>query len=129
MKGDTEQRPTFDWFKSEICHQVKNKGDLVFIRELLEADLIRVYFEREWYRESLYLLAMLDYLSRENDLPRCREYNDLRPIKLVDTVFPLSVTIAADLIHDDSLKESSIRDSIPEFMRHNIVEGDIRDVF
>ncbi len=127
-EGNTEQRPTFDWFKSEVCHQVKNKGDLLFIRELLEPDVIRSYFDQEWYVESLYLLAMLDYLSRENDIPLCTRYNDLRTKKLAGPLFPLGVIMAADLTRDDSYKENCIRDAIPEFMRHNIVECDIRDV-
>ncbi len=35
-----------------------------FITETLEADEIRKLYERRWYREALYLLTMIDYLSR-----------------------------------------------------------------
>lgn len=127
-EGNTEQRPTFNWFRSEVYHQDKHKGDLPFIRELLVPDIIREYFDLEWYAESLYLLATLDYLSRENDIPLCTRYNDLRHMKFTEPVFLLDVIIAADLSHDESIKEDSVRASIPEFIRHNIVESNIRDV-
>lgn len=128
-KKDKEERSAFDWFRSNVQHTLKDKGDISFIRDMLVSDKIREYYNKDWYRESLYLLAMLDYLSREHGLPKCRKYNDLRSKKLANPVFPLSVTIAADLTHDDSYKESSIQKAIPEFMRHNIVEGEIRNVF
>ncbi len=35
-----------------------------FITETFEADEIRKLYERRWYREALYLLAMIDYLFR-----------------------------------------------------------------
>jgi len=46
-------------------------ADIDFIIETLEADEIRKFYERRWYREALYLLAMIDYLSRMNSLPIC----------------------------------------------------------
>lgn len=123
-----EQRPTFTWFRSETCHRLKRQGDLAFIRELLETDEIRALYDRQWYFECLYLLAMLDYVSRENDLPLCSQYGDLRRAKLAELVYPMDVELAADLAHDDALKETSVRNAIPEFLRHNIVEGNVRDV-
>ncbi len=41
--------------------------------DTLERQEIRDYYNRKWYPESLYLLAMLDYLSRVNDIPICDE--------------------------------------------------------
>ena len=59
----------FEIYKSNICHLVKDKGDMDFIIDILKENQIRAYWERQWYRESFYLLAMVDYLSRENGLP------------------------------------------------------------
>lgn len=135
MKGikeenaEMEHRETFDVFKSNICHHVKDMGDLDFIIYLfLKSNEIRKYFDQKWYPESLYLLAMLDYLSRENDLPLCNEYNDIRACKLAEPLFPLGVIMADDIMKSNKWKTESIRDAIPEFMRFNIVEGDIRNV-
>ena len=123
-----EHRDTFDVFKSNICRQVKNMGDLDFIIHILKSGQIRKYFNQKWYPESLYLLAMLDYLSRENVLPLCQEYDDIRAHKLAKPLFPLSVVMADDITGSDKWKAESIRDAIPEFLRFNIVEGDIRNI-
>lgn len=76
-----ERRSTFDVFRSEVCHQVKYMGDIEFIIYTLESGRIRHYFDKGWYPESPYLLAMVDYLSRENSLALCREFNDIRSYK------------------------------------------------
>lgn len=69
---------SFETFKSNTCHQVKDLGDIEFIIEALETDKIRQLYDKQQYRESLYLLAMVDYLSRLNDIPICTNYNDIR---------------------------------------------------
>lgn len=80
------KRSNFENFKSTVCHHVKDKGDIAFIIDTLESKEIRTYYNRKWYPESLYLLAMLDYLSRENNVPLCDEYDDLRRCKLEKAV-------------------------------------------
>ena len=62
------KRSSFKNFKSTVCHRVKELGDLDFIADTLESQEIRTYYDRKWYPESLYLLAMLDYISRENEV-------------------------------------------------------------
>ena len=69
---------TFDLYKSSVCHRVKEEGDIPFIIEVLESGEIRKRYEASQYREALYLLAMVDYLSRLNDLPLCADYKDIR---------------------------------------------------
>lgn len=130
MKGDAamEYRSAFDVFKSNVCHQVKDMGDLDFVIHTLESDRIRKYFDKQWYPESLYVLAMVDYLCRENGLPLCREYNDIRAKKLAEPLFPLSVVMADAATKNSRWKTESVRDAIPEFMRCNIVESEVRNV-
>ncbi len=123
-----EYRDTFDVFKSNVCHQVKDMGDLDFIIHTLKSGTIRKHFEKKWYPESLYLLAMVDYLSRENDIPLSREYSDIRAHKLAEPLFPLSVVMATAATKDSRWKDESVRDAIPEFIRFNIVESEVRDV-
>jgi hypothetical protein len=67
-----DYRAEFETFKSAICHKVKDMGDMDFIIEILESEEIRRLFQKGWYPESLYLLAMADYLCRENDFARLR---------------------------------------------------------
>lgn len=123
-----EKRCDFELFKSNVCHRVKTIGDVDFIIETLEKDDIRAYYNRQWYRECFYLLAMLDYISRVNDVPICNEYNDLRCQKLEEPLYPASVIAASAVAENDLAKEQSRRTAIPEFMRFNIVEGEVRDV-
>lgn len=124
-----EKRSTFDVFKSNVCHRVKELDDLDFIIEALEKDEIRMYYDRKWYPECFYLLAMLDYLSRLNDVPLCSRYDDLRRYKLQKPVYPSSVLVTAAVSKSsETVKETARRESIPEFIRFNIVESEIRNV-
>ena len=70
-----DYRCSFETFKSNTCHHVKDMGDIDFIIETLETDEVRKLYERRWCREAMYLLAMIDYLSRMNDLPLCTILN------------------------------------------------------
>ena len=122
------KRSSFENFKSTVCHRVKEMGDVEFMLKLLDSNAIRTYYDRHWYPESLYLLAMLDYLSRLHDLPQCSDYDDLRRCKLEKTVYPASVmAISLAAGNDQALKQAK-KEAIPEFMRFNIVESEVRDV-
>ena len=123
-----EHRPAFETFKSNVCHSVKDMGDLDFLINTLETGKIRELYEREWFAESLYLLAMVDYLSRENDFPLCADYDDIRHTKLQRTVFPAGVLAMCAVYKSDEPKTESLREAIPEFLRHNIVEAEVRNV-
>ena len=123
-----DERSDFELFKSNTCHKLRELGDIQFVIELLEEDYIRKYYKKKWFPESLYLLAMLDYISRENDIPLCTQYNDMRTLKLKNVLFPASVLVAAKVAKSDELKLRSIKESIPEFIRFNIVESEIRNV-
>ena len=125
---EERRRPSFDVFKSNVCHQVKDLGDIPFIIQLLQSNQIRELYEKKWYPEALYLLAMLDYLSRENNVPLCKNYNDLRSSKLQKLVFPSSVVILCKTMKSDKPKEDILRVAIPEFLRFNIVESEVRNV-
>jgi hypothetical protein len=123
-----EYRPGFETFKSNVCHFVKDMGDLAFIIDVLEKDKITELWNKRWYAECLYLLAMTDYLSRENDLPPCNRYDEIRRAKLKDTIYPTGVLILCAAEGNDDRKQTSLKEAIPEFMRHNIVESEVRDV-
>ena len=123
-----ERRGSFELYKSHVCHLVKEKGDVDFLIETLESEKVRRLYQKRWYPEALYLLAMVDYLSRVNDVPLCKEYDDLRKCKLKQVLYPTSLVLEAKVLNKDFLLYQSERESIPEFIRHNIVERDVRDV-
>ena len=122
------RRSSFELFKSHVCHQVKGLGDIDFMIETLEQDDIRKYYRLKWYPECLYLLAMLDYISRENSIPLCSQYDDLRKCRLQETIYPAGIQAVAAAAKDNRIKEDACKEAIPEFLRFNIVESEVRDV-
>ena len=129
MHTDSSNRPSFEQFRSSTCHKLKDLDDLPFITQLLESNRIRAYYNRKWYPEALYLLSMLDYLSNLNTIPLCCTYSDLRNAKLAQPLYPSEVLLLCELLHSDSPKEEALSKAIPEFLRFNIVECDIRNIF
>jgi len=127
-KRPVDYRYSFETFKSNTCHHVKDLGDIDFIIETLETDEIRKLYDRQWYREALYLLAMIDYLSRINSLPICTNYNDIRSQKLKKPYFPAGIIVSYAATGDENIKNNAMANAIPEFMRFNIVENEVRNV-
>lgn len=123
-----QKRIDFELFKSNVCHNLKSLGDIDFIIETLENDEIREYYKRHWYRESLYLLAMLDYISRINNVELCTRYDDLRQCKLKSIVYPSSILAICAAAKNDDAKKKAIKNCIPEFKRFNIIECDVRNI-
>ena len=101
---NVEYRCSFETFKSNTCHHVKDMGDIDF------------------------LLAMIDYLSRINDVPLCTNYNDIRSQKLEKLYFSAGIEVAYAATGDERIKERALANAIPEFMRFNIVESEVRNV-
>ena len=123
-----EYRPSFEIFKSNTCHYVKDMGDLDFLIDVIKSDRIISYLDKRWYREALYLLAMVDYLCRENALPLHEDYDELRRLKLSEIVYPTGILVLCAALKSDEPKEKSLREAIPEFLRHNIVESEVRNI-
>lgn len=124
----SETRAAFETFKSNLCHQVKEKGDIDFIIDTLQADDVGKYWSRKWYPEAYYTLAMIDYLSREHQLPLCKNYDSIRATSLKETIYPRDIALTARLDPALDVREQAKAESIPEFIRFNIVEKEIRNV-
>lgn len=123
------ERTSFETFKSQIRHEVKELGDLDFIAVTNNSDQILKYWRLEWYYETFYLLAMQDYLCRLNNIGLDHRYDDIRRYKLPDTVYPMDIKLASELNSSLDIRELAVKDSIPEFIKYNIVEKEIRDVY
>ncbi len=122
------KRSSFEVFKSGICHRLKSLGDIDFIAEVLTSNDIRKYYRQKWHPEALYLLAMLDYVSKINGIPLCKDYDDLRSCRLSETIYPSSVRASAIVSGNNAVIEQAHRAAIPEFLRFNIIENEVRNV-
>ena len=118
----------FDVFKSNVCHQLHASGDIEFIRETLDRKEIEKRFVKKEYAESLYLLALVDYLCRINKLEIPAKFDSMRRLKLEKPVYPKSMRFLAMFSENRQMVRDMLRQSIPEFRRFNIYEGDIRNV-
>ncbi len=123
-----DEPESFDLFKSNVCHEVKRNGEISFMIEILESGVIRDYFLQDRKRESLYLLGMLDYLSRKNDVPLCTNYDDLRGCRFKEPIYPCSLLARAEITQDEAIKEEAKKNAIPEFLRFNIVENEVENI-
>ena len=121
-------RPSFELFKSNICHRLKEFGDIDFLADVIENDEIMDYYNAEWYPECLYLLAMFDYISRVNHVPLCSEYDKLRSLKLSSVIYPSSVLAVDMATKSDRARKEAWNNAIPEFRRFNIIENEVRDL-
>jgi transcriptional regulator with XRE-family HTH domain len=129
MTDSIEPRVDFEIFKSNVCHSVKDNDELDFIVTTLQEDEISRYWNKKWYPEAFYLLAMVDYLSRVNEVPLCTKYDEIRAHSLKEPIYPRDVMLATKLATELDVREKCRRDAIPEFMRFNIVESEVRNVY
>lgn len=123
-----EKRCSFELYKSNVCHRLKELGDIDFIIDTLEGNQIIEYYNKKWYPECFYLLAMLDYISRINDVPICENYSELRTQSLEDTLYPSGIIATSIITDSEDAKERAKQEAIPEFMHFNIVESEVRNV-
>ena len=123
-----EKRCDFELFKSNVCHKLKECGDVEYMIEILEGDEIGIYYRRKWYPEAFYLLGLLDYLSRVNAIPVCTDYNAMRMQKLDKVIYPQSVRMMAAIKNSKEPLRQARKEAIPEFLNYNIVEGEVRNV-
>lgn len=116
----------FELFKGNICHMIKEYGQLQFLESMLVSNQVEKLWNDGKQLYALYLLAMIDYLSGLNDIPLYTKYNYLRNHKIREKIYPLSLVLAAKMDGVDI--DELTKDAIPEFLRFNIVEGNVFDV-
>jgi hypothetical protein len=103
-------------------------GNIPFLIDALSNDRVRELYNKNWYPEALYLLAMIDYIPRVNGVPLCKNYNTLRKARLEKTTYPVSVVTMCAAMKSNAPKERCMQVAIPEFLRFNIVECEVRDI-
>lgn len=113
----------FETFKSNIKHEIKEKGDYQFMVEMYLSTRIDDLWNSFQKAKALYLIATLDYLSRINDLPISNAYDKYRKFTLSSPLKTFDVLLIEKMEDRDDL----MKESIPEFARFNIFENNLRD--
>ena len=107
----------FDTFKSSVCHHVKY--DLKkWLLDTLESDAIEKYLSEGKPEYAYYTLAMLDKKLIELDSPIPDKYEWMRKTRLSVTYYPFSHTVLP----------IDLKTADPDFLKYNIVEGEIENV-
>ena len=122
---ETENYTTYT---SELCHLLKSKGDMFFLQNILKyVDIDKLWKEGK-KKHTLYTVAMIDFVSKENECTLKPELEKYRSFKMDVLSFPEGVETLIRITGNTLLMEHCLREAIPEFLRYNIVETDIRNV-
>ena len=113
----------FDLFKSNTLQQLKNTNEVDYINIIIRDRLIDTFYKNSKYLEALYLLSLVDYLCSQNNIPLFKEYEYLRERKLNKIVVPKSLYLL--LVTKQITATEIYKESIPEFLKHNIIESEI----
>lgn len=116
----------FDLFKSSTLQRLKSEGEEKFLKRVVDTQLIDEYYRYENYLEAFYLLSLVDYLYSKNKKPLLKQYDVIRSLKLTYIYVPKSIYL---LLMSKRITVTQIyKESIKEFLSHNIVEAHIDDV-
>ena len=116
----------FDLFKSDTLQRLKNEEEAAFLKRVVDTQLIDEYYRYENYLEAFYLLSLVDYLYSKNKKPLLKQYDVIRSLKLTHIYVPKSIYL---LLKSKRITVTQIyKESIKEFLSHNIVEAHINDV-
>ena len=116
----------FDLFKSDTLHRLKQKGESMFVDEIVSSNAIENHYLNGEYLESLYLLSLIDYLRTKEHKPVFEKYNAFRKYKLSKKYVSKSTYLLLKMGYmsiDDLYKEC-----IKEFSDKNIFEAEIDNI-
>lgn len=118
----------FEFFRSQLIMNIKSYGPNKFVNRVVKNKEVDFYYKNGGIEHALFLLGVIDYLSRKYHLSINRKrYNDLRKLHLKKPLF-----CSNDIISFSSLEEAESVLGIKieeEFRRFNIVETEISALF
>lgn len=118
----------FEIFKSNVLHILKSETDTGFLKKALVEDIVTYYFSRRLFKEAFYFLALIDMVSKLNCVPLWNGYDGYRSLTLSETVWPKEAEMMDRMTGSDKYTRDAMGKALPEFLKYNIVEVDIRDV-
>ncbi len=128
LESCLNSRVSFELYRRNVRRRLMELGDLPFLAEALKQDDISRYYHLKWYPEALYLLAVVDYISRLNHIPLCEEYDDLRRCRLAETVYPAGILSVAAASGSPYPLVHAAKTAVSEFKHYNFGEREVRNV-
>lgn len=124
---------SYDTFRSELCHMYHFDGDYEFIKKVLKTNLVMYLWEKKEFAKSLYVLAVIDYISWKNDVPFFEEYEWMRKCKLKNELYPSAIVMLDKIEQSNKNRNRALEECKDDecgmfFFRHNIIERSIEDV-
>lgn len=113
---------------SELCHLLKSMGDRDFVNQILSFVDIDGLLNLGRKKHALYTVAMIDYVSKENNIPLNPRLEIYRNMKMDELSFPQGVETYAAVVRSDDVKKTVLSNAVDEFLVYNIVETSVRDV-
>lgn len=115
-------------YTSELCHKLKLMGDRNFVDHILSFVDIDELLDLGRKKHALYTVAMVDYISKENNIPLNQSLEVYRNMKMKELSFPKGVETYVSIVGNDDIKKQVLLNAIDEFLAYNIVETSVRDV-
>lgn len=116
-------------YTSELCHMLKRMGDIYFSKHILDYVDIDKLIMSGRKKHALYIVAMIDCVSKENHIPVNRDLDKYRGMKMESLSFSSGVELYTKVTKKTDMKERVLKTAIPEFLSYNIVESSIRNVY
>ena len=117
----------FDVFKSSVCHELKSLKDKQFLIKYLSNNKVKEYYQNNDFLKAIYLISIIDFVCKRNNLPLVSQFNEIRKLKLDKLYVPESLFL---LLKSNQITVSQIiKESNNIFLKHNIVESEIENVY
>lgn len=125
---DISNYDNYTTYTSELCHMLKRVGDHDFIRDILKYVDIDSLLQLGRKKHALYTVALIDYISKENNIPLKSELDKYRDMRMEVLSYPSGVETYTRVVNGNDMKEKALTNAIPEFLKYNIVETSIRNI-
>ena len=124
---DTVEFIEFRYFRNTVLQTLKEMGEIQFVNFVIKGKDIDYYYKNKGYEYAYYLLALIDYICKKNNIPIYQNrYNKIRKNKLTKPFF-----VGSNLFSFDSIEQAENElgvKTIPEFSKYNIIEVSTSDV-
>lgn len=107
---------SFRTFRNNLHHEIAHKTKEEILLDIIENNTVDYYVKKSDYVKALYILSLVDTFCQDLGLPLIKEYSELRNKKLEE---PFQV--------GDTFFKHNENDYLPEFKKHNILEGNLYD--